>query len=63
MTPSCLQSSGKGGRPRATRSAMRIVYPIKGILKESKPPNWGRIQGLSTTRLTQLHDILSSVLG
>ena len=63
MTPSCVQSSGKGGRARATRSTMRIAYPIKGILKESKPPNWGRSQGPSTTRLTQLHDILSVVLG
>jgi hypothetical protein len=63
MTPPCVQSSGKGVRPRATRSTMRIAYPIKGILKERKPPKPGRIQDLSTTRLTQLHDILSYVLG
>jgi hypothetical protein len=63
MAPSCLQSNRKGVRPRATRSTIRIAYPIKGILQECKPPNWGRIQGLSTTRLTQLHDMLSYVLG
>ncbi len=56
--PLCVQSGGTGGRPRAIQSTTRIVYPIKGTLKEGKPPHWGRIQGPSTTRLTQLHDIL-----
>jgi hypothetical protein len=58
MTPSCVQSGGSGGKPRAIRSTTRIVYPMKGTLKEGKPSHWGRIQGPSTTRLTQLLDIL-----
>jgi hypothetical protein len=63
MAVLCVQSSGKGGRPQATRSATRIVYPLKGILKERKPPHWSRIQGPSMTRLTQeafapLHEAL-----
>jgi hypothetical protein len=63
MTPSCLQSGGKGVMVRAKRSTTRVVYPITGILKGSKPPIWRRIQGPSATTLTQLHDILSYVLG
>jgi hypothetical protein len=62
MTALCVQSGGKGGRPQAIQSATRIVYLLKGLLKERKPPHWGRIQGPSTTKLTQLHDILSSIL-
>jgi hypothetical protein len=58
MTPSRVQSGETGGRPRAIRSTTRIVYPMKGTLKEGKPPHWGRIQSPSTTRLTQLFDIL-----
>jgi hypothetical protein len=58
MTPSCVQSGGTGGKPRAIRSTTHIVYPMKGTQKEGKPPHWGRIQGPSMTRLTQLLDIL-----
>jgi len=57
MTPSRVQSGGTGGRPRAVRSTTRIVYPMKGALKEGKPPHWGWIPSPSTTRLTQLLDI------
>jgi hypothetical protein len=63
MTSSCVQSGGTGGRTRAIWSTTRIAYPMKGILKEGTPPNWGRMQGPSTTRLTQLHGMLSNVLG
>jgi hypothetical protein len=63
MTALCVQSDGKGGKPQATRSATRVMYPRKGILKERTPPHWGRMQGPRTTRLTQLRDILSSIVG
>ena len=58
MTPSRVQSGGTGGKPWAIRSTMRIVYAMKDTLKEGKPPYWGRIQGPSMARLTQLLDLL-----
>ncbi len=63
MTPVCVQSGGKGVMARAQRSTTRVAYPIKVILKGSKPPIWRRIQVPSATTLTQLHDILPYVLG
>ena len=40
----------------------RVAYLINVIPKGSKPPIWRRIQVLSATTLTQLHDMLPYVL-
>jgi hypothetical protein len=62
VTPSRVQSGGKEGKASGHTIHDAHRDPLKGILKEGKPPHWGRMQGPSTTRLTQLHDILSFVL-
>jgi len=41
----------------------QIVYQLHLVLSGSEPPIWRRIQVLGTTPLSDLHDILQTVMG